>query len=44
VDCLTVRQQLRFHSGYDLREIDHADLALLHGLATATHHREATAS
>jgi lincosamide nucleotidyltransferase A/C/D/E len=44
VNCLTVQQQLRFHSGYELRDIDHADLALLHALATATHRRAATAS
>lgn len=33
VDCLSVDQQLRFHSGYDPRDIDRVDLALLHRLA-----------
>jgi lincosamide nucleotidyltransferase A/C/D/E len=35
VACLSVDQQLHFHSGYELRDIDRADLALLHQLATA---------
>ena len=35
VNCLTIAQQLRFHSGYQPRDIDHADLALLHGLTAA---------
>jgi lincosamide nucleotidyltransferase A/C/D/E len=43
VNCLTIEQQLRFHSGYQLRDIDHADLALLHGLAAA-HRSTATAN
>jgi lincosamide nucleotidyltransferase A/C/D/E len=38
VNCLTIAQQLRFHSGYQPRDIDHADLALLHGLTAAAHH------
>jgi lincosamide nucleotidyltransferase A/C/D/E len=33
VGCLSVDQQLRFHSGYEPRDIDRADLALLHRLA-----------
>jgi lincosamide nucleotidyltransferase A/C/D/E len=35
VNCLTIAQQLRFHSGYQPRDIDRADLALLHGLTAA---------
>ena len=44
VDCLTVAQQLRFHGGYRPRDIDNADLALLHGLAgtAPTHGAPAT--
>lgn len=30
VDCITAELQLRFHSGYDPREIDQADLEQLH--------------
>jgi lincosamide nucleotidyltransferase A/C/D/E len=33
VSCLSVEQQLRFHSGYELRDIDREDLALLQQLA-----------
>jgi lincosamide nucleotidyltransferase A/C/D/E len=29
VGCLSVAQQLEFHSGYDLRDVDLADIALL---------------
>ena len=32
VPCLSVAQQVRFHSGYDPRPEDVHDLALLHGL------------
>jgi lincosamide nucleotidyltransferase A/C/D/E len=39
VQCLSVEQQLRFHSGYQLRGIDRADLALLRRLAAATQPR-----
>jgi lincosamide nucleotidyltransferase A/C/D/E len=35
VACLSVDQQVRFHSGYEPRDIDRADLVLLHQLATA---------
>ena len=35
VTCISVDQQLRFHTGYELRDLDRADLALLHQLATA---------
>ncbi|WBB78300.1 aminoglycoside adenylyltransferase [Micromonospora sp. WMMD882] len=34
VNCISVEQQLLFHSGYEPRDIDRADLALLHTLAT----------
>lgn len=30
VRCLSAAQQLRFHQGYELRDIDHHDIALLH--------------
>jgi lincosamide nucleotidyltransferase A/C/D/E len=33
VGCISVEQQLRFHSGYEQREVDRADLALLHRVA-----------
>lgn len=33
VACLSVQQQLLFHSGYEPRDIDRADLVLLHRLA-----------
>ncbi|MCM0678416.1 aminoglycoside adenylyltransferase [Micromonospora phytophila] len=33
VNCISVEQQLLFHSGYEPRDIDRADLALLHMLA-----------
>jgi lincosamide nucleotidyltransferase A/C/D/E len=33
VRCLSVEQQLRFHSGYEPRDIDLADMALLRELA-----------
>ena len=33
VACLSVQQQLLFHSGYEPRDIDRADLSLLHRLA-----------
>jgi lincosamide nucleotidyltransferase A/C/D/E len=42
VNCLTIAQQLRFHSGYQPRDIDHADLALLHALAAAADCSNAT--
>jgi len=32
VPCLSIEQQLRFHTGYELRDIDRHDLAVLHGL------------
>lgn len=35
VDCISVEQQLLFHSGYEPRDVDEADLALLHRLAAA---------
>jgi lincosamide nucleotidyltransferase A/C/D/E len=44
VNCLTIEQQLGFHSGYQPRDIDHADLAFLHGLAAAAHRSTATAN
>ena len=28
--CVSAREQLRLHHGYDLRDIDHADIGLLH--------------
>jgi lincosamide nucleotidyltransferase A/C/D/E len=34
VGCISVEQQLLFHSGYEPRDIDHADLAVLRRLAT----------
>jgi lincosamide nucleotidyltransferase A/C/D/E len=33
VRCLSAVQQLEFHQGYELRDTDHADLAVLHELA-----------
>ncbi|MEU1645677.1 aminoglycoside adenylyltransferase [Micromonospora zamorensis] len=36
VNCISVEQQLLFHSGYEPRDIDRADLALLQILATET--------
>jgi lincosamide nucleotidyltransferase A/C/D/E len=33
VDCISVELQLRFHGGYDHRDVDRADVALLHGVA-----------
>lgn len=33
VDCISVAQQLLFHSGYQARDIDRRDLALLRRLA-----------
>ncbi|MEU4771171.1 aminoglycoside adenylyltransferase [Micromonospora sp. NPDC023644] len=33
VDCISVAQQLLFHSGYEPRDVDRADLAWLHRLA-----------
>ena len=41
VNCLTIEQELRFHCGYEPRDIDHADLALLRGLAAAVHRSNA---
>ncbi|NES14518.1 amino acid transporter [Micromonospora sp. PPF5-17] len=35
VDCISVEQQLLFHRGYEPRDVDRADLALLHRLAAA---------
>ncbi|RHA38828.1 amino acid transporter [Cellulomonas rhizosphaerae] len=34
VGCLSVGQQLLFHGGYELRDIDRADLVLLRALAS----------
>ncbi|SBT50020.1 GNAT family N-acetyltransferase [Micromonospora auratinigra] len=34
VGCISVDQQLLFHAGYEPREVDRADLAALHRLAT----------
>jgi lincosamide nucleotidyltransferase A/C/D/E len=36
VGCLSVEQQLAFHSGYERRDVDVADLALLRALVTRT--------
>ncbi len=33
VRCLSVAQQIEWHAGYELRESDHADLAVLYGLS-----------
>jgi lincosamide nucleotidyltransferase A/C/D/E len=33
VGCLSIAQQVAFHSGYEPRELDYADLRLLHELA-----------
>ncbi|MEU4216898.1 nucleotidyltransferase domain-containing protein [Actinoplanes sp. NPDC026623] len=35
VGCISVGQQLLFHSGYEPRDVDRADLALLHSLTSA---------
>ena len=35
VPCLSVEQQLRFHTGYEPRDIDRADLRLLQALRAA---------
>jgi lincosamide nucleotidyltransferase A/C/D/E len=35
VACLSLQQQVRFHTGYEPREVDPHDIALLHRLATA---------
>lgn len=35
VGCVSVEQQLLFHSGYEPRDVDRADLAVLHSLARA---------
>lgn len=43
VKCLSVEQQLHFHSGYEPRGIDRADVALLQQLAAATHRPDAGA-
>jgi lincosamide nucleotidyltransferase A/C/D/E len=34
VRCLSVEQQIEWHTGYELRASDHADLAVLHTLAS----------
>jgi RimJ/RimL family protein N-acetyltransferase len=39
VDCISVDQQLLFHSGYEPRDVDRADLAVLHRLANAVQQR-----
>ncbi|MCW3842968.1 GNAT family N-acetyltransferase [Micromonospora yasonensis] len=39
VDCISVTQQLLFHGGYEPRDVDRADLALLHRLAAAVPQR-----
>lgn len=39
VDCLSIDQQLRFHSGYEPRDIDRADLELLYRLAAKVRER-----
>ncbi|GLY25409.1 hypothetical protein [Micromonospora sp. NBRC 101691] len=36
VGCLSVEQQLSLHSGYEPRDVDRADLALLRQLASAS--------
>lgn len=38
-NCISVDLQLRFHSGYEPREIDEADLGHLHQVATRERHR-----
>ena len=40
VGCISVDQQLLFHSGYEPREVDRADLALLHRLGEGGHRQE----
>lgn len=40
VDCLSIDQQLRFHSGYEPRDIDRADLELLHQLAAKSREQD----
>lgn len=42
VGCLTVGQQLLFHSGYEPRDIDRADLALLRALVRGESERATT--
>jgi lincosamide nucleotidyltransferase A/C/D/E len=37
IRCLSVDQQIRFHTGYPPRDIDRHDLALLHQLARQRH-------
>ncbi|SCF44648.1 nucleotidyltransferase domain-containing protein [Micromonospora mirobrigensis] len=34
VGCISIAQQQLFHSGYDPRDVDRADLAVLHDLAS----------
>jgi lincosamide nucleotidyltransferase A/C/D/E len=36
VGCISAAQQIAWHSGYDLREVDRHDLAILHPLAVGT--------
>ncbi len=36
VPCLSIEQQVRFHAGYELRDRDRHDLAVLHGLQGAS--------
>ena len=36
VGCLSREVQIAFHSGYELRDVDHHDLAVLAGLAEGT--------
>jgi len=35
VRCLSAAQQIAWHAGYELRDSDHADLAVLHELGRA---------
>jgi lincosamide nucleotidyltransferase A/C/D/E len=44
VNCLSVEQQLVFHSGYEPRGIDCVDVALLRQLAATTHRPDASAN
>ena len=44
VGCLSVEQQLAFHDGYDLREVDVADVVLLHGLRSSVLRRPVVAT
>jgi lincosamide nucleotidyltransferase A/C/D/E len=35
VPCLSIEQQITFHTGYEPRDVDLADLRLLHELAVS---------